>query len=136
MAPQPMQPVVGQGVEAVAATGLSDSGERILKGFLVSFHNLPSGTFWPLYSTKNVVGRAQSGEPLDIEINDPTTSSRHAQFTFDSPRGPVLEDLGSTNGTFVNDQPLGYQGSAELHDGDRIRFGGYNTVIRLMSNQS
>jgi pSer/pThr/pTyr-binding forkhead associated (FHA) protein len=130
------QPAPAQGVDPGAITGPADPLGRILKGFLVSFHNQPTGTFWALYTAKNAIGRAQSGEALDIEINDPTTSSRHAQITFDSPRGPLLEDLGSTNGTFLNEQPIGYQGSVELHDGDRIRFGGYNTVVRLVSNQS
>jgi pSer/pThr/pTyr-binding forkhead associated (FHA) protein len=33
----------------------------------------------------------------------------------------VLEDLGSTNGTYLNDEPL--RGPAPLHPGDRIRIG-------------
>ena len=33
----------------------------------------------------------------------------------------VLEDLGSTNGTYLNGEPLG--GPQPLHDGDRIRIG-------------
>jgi pSer/pThr/pTyr-binding forkhead associated (FHA) protein len=33
----------------------------------------------------------------------------------------VIEDLGSTNGTYLNDSPL--SGPQPLHDGDRIRIG-------------
>ena len=33
----------------------------------------------------------------------------------------VIEDLGSTNGTYLNDEPL--NGPQPLHDGDRIRIG-------------
>ena len=33
----------------------------------------------------------------------------------------VLEDLGSTNGTYLNDEPL--NGPQPLHAGDRIRIG-------------
>jgi len=33
----------------------------------------------------------------------------------------VIEDLGSTNGTYLNDEALG--GPQPLHDGDRIRIG-------------
>ncbi len=33
----------------------------------------------------------------------------------------VIEDLGSTNGTYLNDEPLG--GPQPLHPGDRIRIG-------------
>ena len=33
----------------------------------------------------------------------------------------VIEDLGSTNGTYLNEEPLG--GPQPLHAGDRIRIG-------------
>jgi pSer/pThr/pTyr-binding forkhead associated (FHA) protein len=33
----------------------------------------------------------------------------------------VIEDLGSTNGTYLNEQPL--NGPQPLHPGDRIRIG-------------
>ena len=33
----------------------------------------------------------------------------------------MIEDLGSTNGTYLNDEPL--TGPQPLHDGDRIRIG-------------
>ena len=46
--------------------------------------------------------------------------SRHARLI---PQGDavVLEDLGSTNGTYLNGEPL--SGPQPLHDGDRIRIG-------------
>ncbi len=106
---------------------------RELRGFLYSFHSNPHGEFWPLFAGENPCGRADSGEALDISINDPTTSSRHAILLSDAPSRMMLQDAGSTNGSFVNDQPVGYQGSVELHDGDRIRLGGYNAVIRFVT---
>ena len=33
----------------------------------------------------------------------------------------MIEDLGSTNGTYLNDEPL--NGPQPLHPGDRIRIG-------------
>ena len=33
----------------------------------------------------------------------------------------MIEDLGSTNGTYLNDQPL--TGPQPLHEGDQIRIG-------------
>ncbi|RJP34428.1 MAG: FHA domain-containing protein [Phycisphaerales bacterium] len=48
-----------------------------------------------------VIGRDPS---CDIWVDDPSTSRRHAQFTC-TPEGYVVEDLGSKNGTLVNDQP-------------------------------
>jgi pSer/pThr/pTyr-binding forkhead associated (FHA) protein len=60
------------------------------------------------------------GEAVDIRIEDPFASSRHARI---SRQGDllVLEDLGSTNGTFLNGEPL--RGPQPLHSGDRIAIG-------------
>ena len=64
---------------------------------------------------------------------DSTTSSRHAVIHFDVARGVVfIEDLGSTNGTFVNDVPIGHNGRRELRDNDRVRFGGFSALLKLL----
>jgi pSer/pThr/pTyr-binding forkhead associated (FHA) protein len=57
---------------------------------------------------------------VEIHLEDPFASSRHARI---ERQGGVLvlEDLGSTNGTFLNGEPLG--GPQPLHAGDRIRIG-------------
>jgi hypothetical protein len=57
---------------------------------------------------------------VEIKLEDPFASGRHARIT---PQGHtlVIEDLGSTNGTYLNEEPL--DGPAPLHDGDRIRIG-------------
>jgi hypothetical protein len=69
-----------------------------------------------------VVGRTGS----DIELADPEVSRRHATFrAVDS--GIGIEDLGSSNGTFVNEQRV--SGIVTLADGDAVRFG--HTVWRL-----
>jgi pSer/pThr/pTyr-binding forkhead associated (FHA) protein len=115
------------------ASGFAPIGRRELRGFLYSFHVEPNGEFWPLFAGDNVLGRAESGEQLDIAIADPTTSSRHAIFTSSAPSHLKVHDAGSTNGTFVNDQPIGYHGAVDLRDGDRVRLGGYNAVVRLVS---
>ena len=64
-----------------------------------------------------VLGR---GADADIVLQDSFASSRHARLV---PQGDVvvLEDLGSTNGTYLNGEPL--TGPQPLHDGDRIRIG-------------
>jgi hypothetical protein len=57
---------------------------------------------------------------------DPEVSRHHATFRrVDSQL--AVEDLGSTNGTFVNDRRI--SGITALSEGDRVRFG--NTVWRL-----
>ena len=119
--------------ESFATTTPAGSVGKQLAAFLYSFHDDKAGVFWPLYVGRTVLGRAGSGETLDIEIADPTTSSRHAGFLCDPQGAVILEDEGSTNGTFVNDQPVGYRGKQELRDGDRVRFGAYNAHIRMAS---
>jgi FHA domain len=60
------------------------------------------------------------GDQADILLEDSFASTRHARLV---PHGDVivLEDLGSTNGTYLNDEPL--RGPQPLHPGDRIRIG-------------
>ena len=57
---------------------------------------------------------------VEIRLDDPYASSRHARI---SRQGHVLviEDLGSTNGTYLNEEPL--NGPQPLHPGDHIRIG-------------
>ncbi len=57
---------------------------------------------------------------VEIQLDDPFASSRHARITRQG-HVFVIEDLGSTNGTYLNDEPLG--GPQPLHPGDRIRIG-------------
>ena len=60
------------------------------------------------------------GDQADIRLEDGFASSKHARLT---PQGDVmvLEDLGSTNGTYLNEEPL--RGAQPLHAGDKIRIG-------------
>lgn len=53
-------------------------------------------------------------------VSDPKMSRRHVRFEATA-EGLVVEDLGSTNGTLVNDTAI--TGPTVLHAGDRIRLG-------------
>src|SRR5512140_762216 len=57
-------------------------------------------------------------EQCEIVISDPRVSRRHSQITWDGAYC-TLEDLGSTNGTFVNGRRL--TRAHVLHAGDEIR---------------
>lgn len=76
-----------------------------------------------LLSKALTLGRER--ESADICIPDGTMSRRHAEI-FSGPEGLRLRDLGSRNGTFVNDQPVSETG---LRRGDQIRLG--HTVLTL-----
>ena len=108
-------------------------GPRTLVGFLVSFENVDLGQYWPLHQGRNVVGREGAASGLDVEIAHPTTSSLHAVLlAVAQPGRVVIEDTSSTNGTFVNDNVLAPGQRWELRDGDRVRFGLFNTIIKVI----
>ncbi|MDC0685238.1 MULTISPECIES: FHA domain-containing protein [Sorangium] len=107
---------------------VGQESRRALAGFLVSFQDDALGRFWPLWQGKNIVGRAETGQKVDIEIAHGTTSTHHAMLEVDGGR-IVLADLGSTNGTFHNEEAIGFQGRRELRDGDKIRFGGFSVIL-------
>ena len=61
----------------------------------------------------------------DVVVSDPGASRRHAQIRYEN-GAYVVSDLGSTNGTLVNSEPVR---SRELRDGDRITVG--TTVLEF-----
>jgi hypothetical protein len=106
---------------------------KALRGFLVSYATNPSGDFWPLTGGRLTIGRFGSADRIDIALQDPTISSRHAAMLVDAVTGTItVEDTGSTNGTFVNDEHVGFNGRRDLRDGDRVRFGAYTTVVKII----
>jgi hypothetical protein len=64
-----------------------------------------------------IMGR---GDQAEIRLEDPFASARHARLVRTGST-TVLEDLGSTNGTYLNEELLG--GPQPLHPGDRVRIG-------------
>ena len=54
----------------------------------------------------------------DLVVNEPAVSRRHAEITH-SKAGYVLRDLGTTNGTFVNQRDIG-KSEYQLNEGDRV----------------
>lgn len=57
-----------------------------------------------------------------IQLSDRSVSRRHAVVGH-SPSGFYITDLGSLNGTWVNDRRLGSAERIELQDGDLVQFG-------------
>ena len=57
---------------------------------------------------------------VEIRLDDPFASAHHARISREG-HVVVIEDLGSTNGTYLNEEPL--SGPQPLHPGDRIRIG-------------
>jgi pSer/pThr/pTyr-binding forkhead associated (FHA) protein len=75
------------------------------------------GTVFTLEGEQLSIGRDSSNE---ISINDAEVSRRHARLTFQGGKY-VIEDLGSTNGTYVNGQRL--TGQRVLKSGEVVSLG-------------
>jgi hypothetical protein len=77
-----------------------------------------AGRDFPISKTLLSIGR---GLDNDLVIDDPRVSRHHAQITFRHSHY-LLRDLRSTNGTFVNDQPVE---AVVLASGDVVSIGGF-----------
>lgn len=99
-----------------AGAALADQGGGQPRLRVHSGAGLQAGAAYDM-SRGALLGRAQDA---DIRLEDEFSSSRHARLV---PHGDVLvlEDLGSTNGTYLNGEAV--SGPQPLHDGDRIRIG-------------
>jgi hypothetical protein len=86
---------------------------------------LPTGDRVPLGEYVVSVGRQSD---CTIVLADPNVSRHHAEIR-PSGEGFVVVDLGSTNGTKVNDAKVSEH---HLRDGDEVRFG--NTVMHFQSS--
>lgn len=76
------------------------------------------GTVYNLERSETRIGRSRDNE---ISLNDPGMSRHHAVVRLSGGK-PVLQDLGSTNGTFINGRRV--HGQAVLYHGDRIELAG------------
>lgn len=72
-----------------------------------------------------VLGR---GERAEIRLADPFASSTHARI-YRQAGALVLEDLGSTNGTYLNEELL--DTPRPLHPGDHVRIGESEFVFEV-----
>jgi DNA-binding winged helix-turn-helix (wHTH) protein len=85
------------------------------------------GRTWELSEGDNVIGRDPRS---DIWLDAPGVSRRHAIIRVDSRnRRVMLEDLGSTNGTFIRRASV--DAEAGLTDGDLVQVGTVDLTVRL-----
>lgn len=73
-----------------------------------------------------VIGR---GADCDIVLDEHQVSRQHARL-LQTPQGWMLTDLGSTNGTQVNGQPLRPHEPVTLQPGDRVSLGACVLALR------
>jgi hypothetical protein len=108
-------PVDATGMYA-AADPLVDSADSEPRLLVERGPGQPIGRTYGITGGGVTLGRGD----VEIQLEDPFASSRHARISRHG-HTVVLEDLGSTNGTYLNDELL--TGPQPLHDGDRIRIG-------------
>ncbi len=72
-----------------------------------------------------VLGR---GDRAEVRLEDPFASSRHARV-YRQGGAVVLEDLDSTNGTYLNEELL--DSPRPLHPGDHVRIGDSEFVFEV-----
>lgn len=95
-------------------------------GSLVMIHGPDVGRRWPIERIELLIGRDES---CDVVVALETVSRRHCVVSLDG--GVVrVRDLGSTNGTFVDDSPLKGDEEAPLAVGARLRVGG--TIFKFL----
>lgn len=96
----------------------------------------------PTYALRFISGKYQGGEfplrmnreivigrsnDLDMVLVEDMVSRRHAKIS-STDQEIYIQDLGSTNGTFVNGEKIA--GRAQLHEGDRILVG--TSIIKVV----
>ncbi len=104
------------GMHAASSMSALESGGELSARLLVeSVPGLQRGASYEV-TDGATLGRGD----VEIQLEDPFASSRHARLTRQGAL-LVIEDLGSTNGTYLNDELL--RGPQPLHAGDRVRIG-------------
>jgi pSer/pThr/pTyr-binding forkhead associated (FHA) protein len=94
-----------------------------LDGFALVVEKGPSmGVTYLLREGNTTVGRHPES---DIFLNDVTVSRQHCRFVV-TPDSVMVEDSGSTNGTYVNEERVD---EASLSPGDQVLIGRFNFVL-------
>src|SRR5262249_52797443 len=93
---------------------------------LIVYHADGAEMVHPLPDLPIIVGR---DNPADLRIADQTLSREHARFTLSEGGKITVEDLGSTNGTWLNGQRVD---TAELKLGDEVVLGGVLASVHAL----
>lgn len=113
-----------------SASGESSGKPRTLSGRIACFTlDDTNSTSYPLFEEVLTIGR---GRQNDIQIDDKSVSSTHARI-IRTPEGHMIEDLGSSNGTFLNGKRIE---TSILRDKDRLRLGTVFMVYMVPSELS
>ena len=100
---------------------------RLRQACLVVISGLELGKKYTLDMASLVIGRSPK---TDIQLDEEAISRNHAMLVNEGER-ILLRDLGSTNGTYVNDVPIN---EIALRDADQIKIG--RTIFKFLSGNN
>jgi hypothetical protein len=112
------------GLQSASALGRSDIARRTPRLVVARASGHDPGMIYDLDGDL-VLGR---GDHAEIRLEDPFASSRHARV-YERAGTLVLEDLRSTNGTYLNEELL--ETPRPLHPGDHVRIGESEFVFEV-----
>jgi len=108
-------------------TAIQDLKQRSIAtdACLVVIYGDDMGRRVPLAKEQLIIGRSSKCE---LQVDQESVSRNHARITYDD-KSYVIQDLGSTNGTYVNDELVD---SIALRDGDQLKIG--RTIFKFISS--
>jgi len=110
---------------------IQDQEPRSMEWALVVYAGLNLGRVFVLSDGENLLGRSSQAQ---VTLLDDEVSRIHARVTLRKTSGGdtelLLEDLQSTNGTFINARPV--EGACPLLSGDRISIGTHVLKVVVM----
>lgn len=109
----------------LVTTGVNEAAGELGQSCLVVFYGQNFGNRYFLDKGKKIIGRSDSAQ---IRVDQESVSRKHARIVSSGEGRWHIMDLGSTNGTFVNDQRIV---DTELRDGDMVRIG--QTIFKYLS---
>jgi diguanylate cyclase (GGDEF)-like protein len=114
-------------VTRIQAEGPSGSSARPGDAFVIVIYGPELGKRVQLGTAPFTIGRSSKN---DLFLDQESVSRHHARISFDGAQYWV-QDQGSTNGTFVNDEVVREQ---RLGDGDQIRIG--RSILKFMTGEN
>ncbi len=117
----------------------SQGNGKPIVGFLYSISRTAAGEYWPLHIGQNIIGNSPD---CDIILGEGTVSHRHANLHINKMKKPekteaTISDLGSTNGTLVNENSVSMARPIECVNGDVITIGeNYDLLLLLIDTKA
>ena len=107
--------------------------QKPIIGFLYSISRSGHGEYWPLHIGSNSIGRANKN---NICLSEATVSEEHAVLVVQQMKNPEkviawINDSGSTCGTMINGESLGYD-RRECVNGDIITIGEHYDLYLIL----